>query len=247
MKLSSGEIRKIRSLAQKKYRDEYGLFVVEGEKLVEEALHSSFHVENVYRSEEIGEDTMSRISMLASPSPVLAVVRKPEHFRKGADAEPAGNGLYLGLDSLRDPGNLGTVIRIADWFGLDGIYASRDTVDIFNPKTVQSTMGAVFRVRFTSCDLPSAAKNFLSSGGKVYGTFMNGRNIYASEIETGACAPVMIVIGNEANGISEEVSAIVSDRLAIPPYPADDPGSESLNAAVASAIVISEFRRRILP
>lgn len=247
--ISKNEIKKIRSLAQKKFRDEFGLFTVEGEKLVAEALASSFQVERVYRREEIGEEAMSRITMLASPSPVLAVVRKPEdcHIAGGSLREAIGpTGLYLGLDVIRDPGNLGTIVRVADWFGADAVLAAEGTVDIFNPKVVQATMGAVFRVKFHYVNLPEAANAVLEKGGKVYGTFMDGRNLYKEELETGADSPVMVVTGNEADGISPEMESLVSGRIAIPPYPADEPGSESLNAAVATAITVAEFRRRLI-
>ena len=247
--ISKNEIKKIRSLAQKKFRDELGLFTVEGEKLVAEALASSFQVENVYRRDEIGEEAMSRITMLASPSPVLAVVRKPEdcHIAGGSLREAIGpTGLYLGLDVIRDPGNLGTIVRVADWFGADAVLAAEGTVDIFNPKVVQATMGAVFRVKFHYVNLPEAANAVLEKGGKVYGTFMDGRNLYTEELETGADSPVMVVTGNEADGISPEMERLVSGRIAIPPYPADESGSESLNAAVATAITVAEFRRRLI-
>ena len=247
--ISKNEIKKIRSLAQKKFRDELGLFTVEGEKLVAEALASSFQVENVYRRDEIGEEAMSRITMLASPSPVLAVVRKPEdcHIAGGNLREAIGpTGLYLGLDVIRDPGNLGTIVRVADWFGADAVLAAEGTVDIFNPKVVQATMGAVFRVRFHYVNLAEAANAVLEKGGKVYGTFMDGRNLYTEELETGADSPVMVVTGNEADGISPEMESLVSGRIAIPPYPADESGSESLNAAVATAITVAEFRRRLI-
>ena len=247
--ISKNEIKKIRSLAQKKFRDELGLFTVEGEKLVAEALASSFQVENVYRRDEIGEEAMSRITMLASPSPVLAVVRKPEdcHIAGGSLREAIGpTGLYLGLDVIRDPGNLGTIVRVADWFGADAVLAAEGTVDIFNPKVVQATMGAVFRVKFHYVNLAEAANAVLEKGGKVYGTFMDGRNLYTEELETGADSPVMVVTGNEADGISPEMESLVSGRIAIPPYPADESGSESLNAAVATAITVAEFRRRLI-
>lgn len=239
--LSKNDIKRIRSLSQKKFRDEYGLFTVEGEKLVEEALKSGFKIEAVYRREEIGDEAMSRISQLNSPSPVLAVVSKPE----SATEYTFTDGLYLGLDSVRDPGNLGTIVRIADWFGINAIFASEDTVDIFNPKVVQSTMGAIFRVRFHYCNLPDACRKVLASGGKVYGTFLDGRDIYSCSLDTGADSPVMVIAGNESEGISAETAGTVSDRLFIPPYPADDPGSESLNVAVATAVTIAEFRRRL--
>ena len=238
--LSNNEIKRIKSLSQKKFRDEYSLFVAEGEKIVDEALRSGYEIEAVYRREEIGEDRMSRISQLSSPSPVLAVIRKPAQEQ----IQIPSKGLFLGLDSLRDPGNLGTVIRIADWFGINAIFASYDTVDVFNPKVVQSTMGAIFRVRFHYADIPAIAKTVLDVGGKVYGTFLDGRNIYSADLDCGTASPVLIVIGNESEGISDEVARLVSDRLFIPPYPADDPGSESLNAAVATAVTVAEFRRR---
>lgn len=246
--ISNNEIKRLKSLQQKKFRDEYGLFTVEGEKMVDEAVESRFKVENIYRRDEIGEEAMKRISSLASPSPAFAVLRKP------ADAyvddlasllgEFSGKGLFLGLDSIRDPGNLGTILRIADWFGIDAVFATRDTVDVFNPKVVQATMGAIFRVRMHYVDLPEMAQNILSAGGKVYGTFLDGMNMYERKLDTGADAPVMIVIGNESEGISSEMGSLVSDRLYIPPYPAGDSGSESLNAAIATAVTVAEFRRR---
>lgn len=239
--LSNNEIKRIKSLSQKKFRDEYSLFVAEGEKIVDEALRSAYEIEAVYRREEIGEDRMSRISQLSSPSPVLAVIRKPAQEQ----IQIPSKGLFLGLDSLRDPGNLGTVIRIADWFGINAIFASYDTVDVFNPKVVQSTMGAIFRVRFHYCDLESVCKGFMEAGGRVYGTFLDGKDIYSCNLETGLDCPVMAVMGNESEGISDRISKIVSDRLFIPPYPADEPGSESLNVSVATAVTVAEFRRRI--
>lgn len=278
MPISNNEIKRIRSLASKKFRDMYGVFVAEGEKMVSEAVSSSFAVEKIWRRDEIGEDAMSRISQLSSPSPVLAVIRKPENvsldtglqIREAlmsasgpadkdihnackdigtADDAVSGrrpSGLYLALDTMRDPGNLGTVLRIADWFGINAVFASPDTVDVFNPKVVQSTMGAIFRVRFHYACIPALAKTVLDAGGKVYGTFLDGRNIYSAGLDCGTASPVLIVIGNESEGISAEVASLVSDRLFIPPYPADDPGSESLNAAVATAVTVAEFRRRSL-
>ena len=247
--ISNSEIRKIRSLSSKKFRDEYGLFTVEGEKMVAEALASEFVVEKVYRTDEIGKEAMSRISSLSSPSPVLALVRRPDSpvlESEEAAAAALGSGLYIALDSIRDPGNLGTILRIADWFGADAVFASPDTVDIFNPKVVQSTMGAIFRVKFRYADIPSLASAALKAGGRVYGTFLDGDSIYGADLDCGKEAPSVIVTGNEAAGISPEVSALVSDRLYIPPYPAGDPGSESLNAAVATAVTIAEFRRRCI-
>ena len=239
--MTSNEIKFIRSLAQKKFRDSSGLFVVEGEKLVAEALASRFTVEKVYRREEIGEAAMARISALSSPSPALALVRRPDDLLQ---TDIPSTGLFLALDGIRDPGNLGTILRIADWFGLDGVYASPDTVDVFNPKVVQATMGAIFRVKFHYAEIPSLCKRVLKADGKVYGTFLDGENLYGKELGRDPLA--VIVIGNEAGGISRETAACVSDRLYIPPYPVGDPGSESLNAAVATAVTVAEFRRRLL-
>ena len=248
--ISNNEIKRLRSLQQKKFRDESGLFVVEGEKMVAEALASAFSVEEVYKRDEIGEEAMKRISSLSTPSPVLALVRKPSDIAPESlgyfDSMLSEPGFYIGLDSIRDPGNLGTIIRIADWFGVDAVFASHDTVDIFNPKTVQATMGAIFRVKFHYVSMPGISDMILSHGGKVYGTFLDGENIYKRKLDTGADCPVMVVTGNESEGISDEVGSLVSDRLFIPPFPADVRGSESLNAAVATAITVAEFRRRTI-
>ena len=246
--ISNNEIKRVKSLQQKKFRDEYGLFVVEGGKMVEEAYASGFTVEAKYLRDEIGQDAMGRISSLSSPSPALAVVRKPSdvYIQDISQLENvlSDGGLYLGLDTIRDPGNLGTILRIADWFGIDAVFATRDTVDVFNPKVVQASMGAIFRVKIHYVDLPALSETILSAGGKVYGTFLDGINIYQRNLDTGKEAPVMIVIGNESEGISDTMASLVSDRLYIPPYPADTPGSESLNAAIATALTVAEFRRR---
>ncbi|MBR5385907.1 MAG: RNA methyltransferase [Bacteroidales bacterium] len=242
--ISNSEIKLIKSLKDKKFRDKYGLFVVEGEKLVDEALRSRFEVERVLRRDDIGEEAMSRITQLSSPSPVLALVRKPTDIE--IDTHTPTTGLHLALDGIRDPGNLGTIIRIADWFGIDTVYASPDTVDIFNPKVVQSTMGAIFRVRFHYTSIPVLCKTVYVSGGRVYGTFLDGSSIYTRDLSDCTSCPSIIVIGNEANGISDATAAHVTDRLYIPPFPPDDPGSESLNAAVATAITVAEFRRQAL-
>lgn len=215
--ISSNEIKRIKALQQKKFRDEAGLFVVEGEKMVEEARKSPFKVNAVYRRDEIGDEAMKRISALASPSPVLAVVSKPEDIYIDDCMSLSGllskGGLYLALDTIRDPGNLGTILRIADWFGIDAVFAAKDTVDVFNPKVVQSTMGAIFRVRMHYVDLPSLSDMMLDMGGRIYGTFLDGQNIYSRPLDTGVDGiPSMIVIGNESEGISKAMTAKVSDR-----------------------------------
>jgi len=141
----------VKSLHLKKTRDELGLFIVEGEKMVQEAIASPFEVERIYRRDEIGEESMKRISALSSPSPALAVLKKPSDVymddASAAEEIISKGGLFLALDSIRDPGNLGTILRVADWFGIDAIFAAKDTVDVFNPKVVQATMGAIFRVK----------------------------------------------------------------------------------------------------
>ncbi len=248
--ISNNEIKRLKALQQKKFRDEEKLFVVEGEKMVDEALKSGYMVRDVYRKEEIGDEQMKRISSLASPSPVLAVVEKPYdiYVDQPADLKAlwSDGGLFLALDTIRDPGNLGTILRIADWFGVKAVFAAKDTVDVFNPKVVQATMGAIFRVKMHYTDLPELSRMILDSGGNLYGTFLDGENMYSKELSTGLDRPSVIVIGNESEGISKEMAELVSDRLFIPPYPTDDAGSESLNAAIATAITVAEFRRRIL-
>ena len=246
--ISNNEIKKLKSLQLKKVRDEEGLFIVEGEKMVQEAIDSPFDVLSVYKRSEIGEEAMKRISALANPSPALAVVKKPSDAYvddlSQLDKLISEGGLFLALDTIRDPGNLGTILRIADWFGIRAVFATHDTVDLFNPKVVQATMGAIFRVKMHYVDLPALAERILTAGGSIYGTFLDGENIYQRSLNTGKDKPSVIIIGNESNGISESLSKLVSDRLYIPSYPDDSAGSESLNAAIATAITVAEFRRR---
>ena len=238
--ISKNEIKDIRALGQKKFRDERGLFVVEGEKLVAEALQSGWDVVAHYRVEDIGEDAMARISQLTHPSPALAVVRQPEP----TPLNIAPDELVLALDGIRDPGNLGTIIRIADWFGIRQILVSEDTVERYNPKVVQATMGAIFRVRVHACDLARSFASLRMTGAlrdmPIYGTFLEGDNIYETPLTPGG----ILVMGSEANGVSPEVAAAVTQKLFIPPFPPDERTGESLNVAVATAIACSEFRRR---
>lgn len=237
MELTHAQIKMIRSLKDKKFRDEYGLFVVEGEKLVREALDSSYEVESVYRMEEIGENVMSRISLCATPSPVLALVRIPADRSSYGKCGISG-GLCLALDSVRDPGNMGTILRVADWFGVETVYLSPDCTDIFAPKVVQATMGSIFRVRTEVADIPELCRAFSSQGRSVYGTLLDGEDIYASNLEEQA----LVVMGNESNGISGAVRNEISRGLRIPSF--GKSGAESLNVAVATAVTLSEFRRR---
>ena len=231
--VTNNEIKEIRSLRDKKYRDASGLFVVEGEKMVSEALESGLEIKALYRRDEVGDKVMERISSQSSPSPVLAVVRKP--FPK----EPTTGGLCLALDAVRDPGNLGTIMRIADWFGIDGIYASEDTVEAFNPKVIQASMGAVFRRQVHYCRLPEICRRFKAAGLQVFGTFLEGEDIYDAELPSEG----LIIMGNEADGVSPDLAAEASRRLTIPSF-AKGRGAESLNVAVATAVTVSEFKRR---
>ena len=233
MMLTNAEIKSIRALREKKFRDAEGLFVVEGEKMVAEALASSFEVVRVLRSEDIGASAMERISLCATPSPVLAVVRMP--LESVPDRIPGG--LTLALDSVRDPGNFGTILRIADWFGVSQVFASPDSVETFNPKTVQASMGSVFRVRVARCDIAALCAEFSSAGRRVYGTVLDGENIYSAQLASDG----LVVMGNESNGISAEVIRRLDSRLRIPSFGG---GAESLNVAVATAVTLSEFRRR---
>lgn len=244
MAISGNEVKRVRSLRDKKGRDETGLFIVEGEKMLAETVRSGYVVERVYRRDDIGEAAMARISLAATPSPVLALVRKPAGLDIPDAGAVLGPGLHLALDGIRDPGNLGTILRLADWFGLGSVLLSADTVDPFNPKVVQSTMGAIFRVRCHRTDLVRSCRSVRERGGTVCGTFLEGEDIFRQELPAGRDAPVIIVIGSESFGISPAVAAEVSVRLTIPPYPLGVSGSESLNAATAAAITIAEFRRR---
>ena len=234
MSITQSEIRHVRSLREKKFRDGLGQFVVEGEKMVQEALDSGFEVLHLWRREEIGEAAMARISQLSTPSPVLAVVARP--------AQPAVpevvTDLCLALDGVRDPGNMGTILRIADWFGAGAVYLSDDCVDLYNPKVIQSSMGSIFRVRTATAGLPELCRRFRAAGLPVYGTFLDGRDLYREPLS----AAGLIVMGNEAAGIRPDVAAEVDARLLIPSFGRS--GAESLNVAVATAVTLSEFRRR---
>lgn len=205
--------------------------------MVEEALRSGMEVINVYRIEEIGEETMSRMSMLKSPSPALAVVRMP----KPTEVLVPSEGICLALDGIRDPGNMGTILRTADWFGVSAVFASEDSVEQYNPKVVQSSMGAVFRVPVRYCCLRDVCSRVRETGGRIYGTLLDGKDMYEAELDHGDGHPVLVVTGNESEGISEQVRECITDALLIPRI---REGSESLNAAVATAITLAEFRRR---
>lgn len=236
--LGKADIKRLRSLARKKDREEAGLFLVEGEKAVSEALASEFEVVAVWRRDDIGEEQMARITCLTHPSPVLALVRMHTVGRPaGPDEMP--QGLCLALDGVRDPGNFGTILRLADWFGIDTVYVSPECVDRYNPKTVQATMGALFRQRVVTTDLKALVRRTRTAGIPVYGTFLDGDNLYEKNLQREG----LIVMGSEHDGIRPDLAAEISERLFIPPYPAGAETSESLNVAVATAILCAEFRR----
>lgn len=243
--LSSKQIKFIKSLGQKKFRDEYNLFVAEGEKVVEEALNSKFKIREIYKESEIGAECMGRITNLNTPSPILAIVEKPNYSKEEIinqlyqKISEKPDLLYLGLDTVKDPGNLGTIIRIADWFGIDAIFAEPGTVEVYNPKVVQATMGAIFRKSVIYHNLTEIITIFAEKGLPVYGTFLDGENIYSKELDKRG----LIIMGSESFGISDKIKELVSNKLLIPSYPADVTTSESLNVAVATAIICAEFRR----
>ncbi len=239
--ITRAEILDIKSLATKQGREEMGAFIAEGEKLVGEIRNSSLRIRRILQTkpifsegEIISEKDMERISQLKTANSVLAVVELPSCNL--ADVKPAKN-LVLALDRVQNPGNLGTIIRLADWFGISDIVCSEDTADCFNPKVVQATMGAILRVRVHYTNL---AQWLSKQNTTIYGTFLEGENIYSAQLGTTG----VIVMGNEGQGISAEVAETVSHKLLIPPYPADRCGSESLNVAIATAVICSEFRRR---
>ena len=240
--ITRAEILDIKSLATKQGREELGAFIAEGEKLVGEIRNSSLRIRRILQTkpifaegELVSEKEMERISQLKSANSVLAVVEIPT--RKLANVQPNKN-LVLALDRVQNPGNLGTIIRLADWFGISDIVCSEDTADCFNPKVVQATMGAILRVRVHYTNLAKWLAEQRDT--KIYGTFLEGKNIYNAQLDKSG----VIVMGNEGQGISAEVAKCVSHKLLIPPYPADRCGSESLNVAVATAVICSEFRRR---
>ena len=241
---SKADIKLIRSLGQKKFREELGLFVVEGEKMVGEALtQKRFPVEAVYRLSDIGEEVMGRMSHLSSPSPALAVLRiPPEEMQDNAPAPALLSGLCLGLDSVRDPGNVGTILRLADWFGIGTVYLSPDCVDLYNPKTVQATMGSIFRQRAVTCDLNALVRGCTAAGIPVYATALDGEDIRSAALDT---TRALILMGSERDGLSPALMAAATRRLHIPSFASNPDGAaESINVAIATAVTCYEFRRR---
>jgi len=252
--LSKNKIKQIQSLNRKKYRDETGLFLVEGNKMVEEALRSDYQIESLVcttefmqfhpeiqlRVQELIEtdnESIQKASLLQNPQDAMALVFIPDQIQNTLNPEIQ---LVLALDFIQDPGNLGTILRIADWFGIQNVICSENSVDVYNPKVVQASMGAIFRVKTLYLSL----ENFLNDSKKmqipVYGTFLEGENIYTEKLTRNG----ILVLGNEGSGISEPVTRFVTHKLFIPSFSSETNKPESLNVAIATAICCSEFRRR---
>lgn len=240
--VSKNQIKLITSLQQKKYRKQEQLFFAEGVKVVQELLHSNFELQDLFTTKQdfltvpknkvhaISEVELKKISALTTPNTCLAVFKIPKV------KEMVEKGLIVALDDVRDPGNLGTIIRLCDWFGIETLFCSEESVDIYNPKVVQATMGSISRVNVVYGNL----ETFLSQTKlPIFGTFMDGNNIYQEELPKEG----IIIMGNEANGISTSVEKLVSERIAIPRF-GNLQVTESLNVATATAIILSEFKRK---
>lgn len=240
--VTKNQIKRIKSLHQKKYRKEYQLFIAEGVKVINELLQSSFVLDHLYISGKevfdvpldkqtvVSIDDMKKMSALSTTPSCLAV------FHCLPNTEIDFTDWVLALDDVRDPGNLGTIIRLCDWFGIAHLLCSNETVDLYNPKVIQATMGSVSRVNIVYADLENVLKE--KSELPVYGTFLNGDNIYQQK----ELQPGIIVMGNEANGISKEIEVLVSNKITIPQFgPLQQ--AESLNVAMATSVILSEIRR----
>lgn len=239
--LSKNQIKLITSLQQKKYRKQQQLFFAEGIKVIQELLNSNFELEHLFVTDAvfptvaknkistITDAELKKISALATANNCLALFKIP------VEKPIRENGLIVALDDVRDPGNLGTILRLCDWFGITQVVCSPETVDIYNPKVVQATMGSITRVNVVYTDLADFIR-----GTKlpVFGTFMDGENIYKRKLPNEG----IIVMGNEANGISPEIEKLTTNRIAIPRF-GDLQQTESLNVATATAIILSEFKR----
>jgi TrmH family RNA methyltransferase len=239
--VSKNQIKRITSLLQKKYRKQEQLFFVEGVKGVQELLDSNFELVELFTTNNelfsvdkskvyaITESELLKISALTTPNTCLALFKIP------AAVSFEEKGLIVALDDVRDPGNLGTIIRLCDWFGIKTLFCSEESVDVYNPKVVQATMGSISRVNVVYGNL----EHLLSETKlPVFGTFMDGKNIYKEQLPSEG----IILMGNEANGISKPIENLVSERIAIPRF-GDLQATESLNVATATAIVLSEFKR----
>jgi TrmH family RNA methyltransferase len=239
--VSKNQIKLITSLQQKKFRQVHKLFIAEGAKVIQEFLQSNFVLEHLFVTETIftevndsqktiiSEADLKKITCLATPNNCLALFQIPEQ------KEHTDSGLIVALDDIRDPGNLGTIIRLCDWFGVQEIICSEHTVDVYNPKVIQATMGSIARVSVSYLNLENYIKE---TNSPVYGTFMDGKNVYNETLPQKA----ILILGNEANGISKQLENLVSNKIAIPRFGTLQQ-TESLNVATATAIFLSEFRR----
>ena len=239
MSLSKNHIKLITSLSQKKYRQKHQLFIVEGVKVVQEFLSSSYELEILFSTEndfsftnkfiKVSDQELKKISGLKNPNKVLAIFKIPNQIN------PKTDDLVLALDNINDPGNLGTIIRLCDWFGIEQLVCSNETVDCFNPKVVQASMGSLTRVGISYLDLKKYLQN---ASVPIFIADMDGLNVYKTKLPDSA----VLVLGNEANGISDDIKQLVTTKITIPRYGAFQQ-TESLNVATASAILLSEFRR----
>jgi RNA methyltransferase, TrmH family len=240
--VSKNQIKLITSLVQKKYRKQHQLFIAEGIKVIDELIKSDFVLDQLFHTREMFErisaskktlittDELKKISALTTPNDCLAI------FKMKIEKPIQEKGLIVALDDIRDPGNMGTIVRLCDWFGINQIICSEETVDLYNPKVVQSTMGSIARVSVNYINL----ENYLNtSSSEIFGTFMEGDNIYKTKLPSQG----IIVLGNEANGISNAIKNKVTKKLSIPRF-GDLQLTESLNVATAAAIVLSEFKRK---
>ena len=238
--VSKNQIKLINSLQQKKYRKLHNLFIAEGKKVIQELIDAHFSLEHLFvtkenlfekkhNSELISDSELKKISALTTANDCLAVFKIKEVNLK------SDSGLELALDNIKDPGNMGTIIRLCDWFGISKIVCTEETVDIYNPKVVQATMGSLARVEVLHTNLTDYLK---TTDLEIFGTFMEGKNIYKSELPSKG----IIVMGNEANGISSEIENLVTQKISIPRF-GNLQQTESLNVATATAVILSEFKR----
>ncbi len=254
--INKNKIKRVRSLSQKKYRNRENLFIGEGNKLTREFLTSGWGVrtlictESFYQSvKEIlpqsleylpaDQDEIRQYSLLKSPQQAMVLCEIP---KRDFSFEQVTSGLTLCLDGIQDPGNLGTILRIADWFGITVICASPDTADVFNPKAVQASMGSILRVKVFYTGLEALIKHAVQEKIPTFGAFLSGTNMYTTKFPETA----LVVLGNEGSGISPNLESLIGNRLFIPPDPNRRNTSESLNVAAATAIICSEFRREKL-
>jgi RNA methyltransferase, TrmH family len=224
--VGKNQIKVITSLQQKKFRKQHGLFFVEGKKIISELLQSSFQLEKIYVLPK--SENQFPPSFCETVDEAIFKIPEPNDF--------VSKGLTVVLDSINDPGNLGTIIRLCDWFGIENIICSNDTVDIYNPKTLQATMGSIARVNIIYTDI----SEFLSKQTEtIFGTFMDGKSVYETKLPKNG----FLILGNEANGISDTISKLVQERLSIPRF-GENQVTESLNVAMAAAMFLSEFARQ---